>query len=362
MGIRPEQTELVRVLFEGVRERPPESRAAWLAEACPTDPDVRETVLRMVAFDESGDTFLETPALAQLLTVPLFEAGDVVGERYKITGEARIGGMGEVYPALVDTLTGNTIALKTVRHTFLGLDETAARLRSEIVLNQRIAHTNVCKIYHLDIDRRPEGDVLYLTMDFLEGETLWQRLNKPLPKKEALRIARQIAAGLDAAHEEGVIHRDLTPGNVMLVPRSDGTTRAVILDFGIACTHEDGVPPVALAGTLPYMAPERWNDRGAAAHPSSDIYSFGVILYEMLTGRQPFDPETPIEDRKKLLRAPSTIRRGIEYRWDRVILRCLDPVPQKRFGRATEAINALRPARWPVAVAAVFLIGAAYFL
>src|SRR5690349_2103651 len=194
-------------------------------------------------------------------------------------------------------------------------------------------------------------------MDFLEGESLWQRLNKPLQKKEALHIARQIAAGLEAAHEEGVIHRDLTSGNVMLVPRSDGTTRAVILDFGIACTHEDGLPPVALVGTLPYIAPERWNDRGAAAHPSSDIYSFGVILYEMLTGRHPFEPETPIEDRKKLPPAPSTIRRGIEHRWDRVILRCLDPAPQKRFRRATEAINALRPPRWPIAVAAVFLIG-----
>ena len=360
MRIGPEQIPQARVLFEGVRHVRPEGRAEWLLERCPSDAGLREAVLQMAAFDESGDDFLETPALALILTLPLFQRGDIVDRRYEIVGEARPGGMGEVYEA-TDSWTGARMALKTVRRSFVGLDETESRLRQEIKLNQKIAHPNVCKIYHLGIDRRPEGDVLYLTMDFLEGRTLWERLKdeSPLPKKEALQIAEEVARGLDAAHEEGVIHSDLKPGNIMLVPRK-GTTRAVILDFGIACTVDDHILADSVAGTLPYMPPEKFDTPGAAANPASDIYSFGVILYEMFTGRQPFDPASPAAERKKLPPAPSKVRRGIPRRWDRAILRCLDPAPEKRFRKAADAIEALQPARWPITAAVLLLIFAVY--
>ena len=352
MSITPAQRELAQTLFEGARERKPEARVSYLEDACPSHPELREYILRMVASDESDPSFLETPLLIQVLSCPLLEEGDLVDGRFRIVRFVGGGGMGEVYEA-EDTELGERVALKTVRRDLTGLDETAARLRREIQLVHRITHPNVCKVHHLSVDRRPEGDFLFLTMDFLEGENLSDRLERtgPLPKESVFPIAVQIAAGLDAAHEEGVIHQDLKSSNIMLVTRQDGTTRAVITDFGIACSREDEYRPGP--GTPAYMAPERMGEPDKSS--SADIYSFGVILYEMVTGRRPFEPGTPLEQRRKPPPAPSTIRRGMGRRWDRAIMRCLDPLPGKRFARAADLVDAVRAPRWPVPLAACLL-------
>lgn len=353
MNMTPEQRELAQTLFEGVRERKPEKRASYLEDVCPSDAGLRQYILRMVASDEKNPGFLETPILIQILSCPLLEEGDLVDRRFRIIRLVGSGGMGEVYEA-EDIELGERVALKTVRRDLIGQDESAAHLRREIELVHRIAHPNVCKIHYLGVDSRSEGDLLFLTMDFLEGETLSDRLERtgPLPKNVAFPIAEQIAAGLDAAHEEGVIHLDLKSSNIMLVPRRNGKTRAVIMDFGIACSMEEAYRRGP--GTYPYMAPERLRELGKSA--AADIYSFGVILYEMVTGRRPLKPGAPIGERQNPPAAPSTIRRGLGWRWDRAILRCLDPAPEKRFAHAGDFVDALQAPTWPVSVAACLML------
>ena len=177
-----------------------------------------------------------------------------------------------------------------------------------------------------------KGDLLFLTMDLLEGETLQQRLKRtgPVAIADALQYAGQIALGLDAAHEEGVIHRDLKSSNIMLVPRKDGTTRAVIMDFGIACAEEEEFRRGT--GTDAYMAPERFGDAGATR--PADIYSFGVVLFEMLTGKLPFEGRTSEEvGRKRLTEPPArprTFRPDLPEHWETAILRCLERDPVRR--------------------------------
>src|ERR1044071_2678427 len=151
MGIRPEQRDLAQTLFEGARERRPEERASYLENACPSDPELRNCILRMIAFDEKDTTFLETPLLAHVLTAPLLEEGDLVDGRFRIIRLVGAGGMGEVYEAVDMELAGR-VALKTVRRDLAGLSESSARLRSEIQLVHKIAHPNVCKIHYLGVD------------------------------------------------------------------------------------------------------------------------------------------------------------------------------------------------------------------
>src|SRR5881296_626024 len=347
------QRELAQKLVDGALATRPQERLAYLKNACPTDSRLLEYVLRMIASAENHPTCLETSALSQLLSYPLFEPGNLVEGRFQIVRLVGQGGMGEVYEAQ-DTELDERVALKTIRRLLSGVDEIAMSLRREIQLVHRIAHPNVCKIHYLGVDR--SEDVVYLTMDFLDGETLFDRVERtgPLPPEQALAIARQIAAGLDAAHQEGIIHRDLKSRNIMLVPRIDGTTRAVIMDFGLAGTHNEEDPETIGFGTPAYMAPERMREPGA--RPATDIYSFGVILYEMVTARMPFDSGTPPDQRtQQLPPAPSAINRGISRRWDRACLRCLHPSPDQRFRQASDAVSTLSPRRRPVVLAAVLV-------
>jgi tetratricopeptide (TPR) repeat protein len=355
MGIDLRQWDAARELFEGALARTPEERTTYLETACPSDPAMRRDVLQMVAHHEQDPTFLDTPVLERILTTPLLSEGESVDGRFRIVRCVGIGGMGEVYEALDLQHPDHPerVALKILRPGLARMSELSLSLRRDIQLAHRITHPNVCKVHFLDVDRRPEGDLLFLVMDFLEGETLRARLRREGPLDEAFArpLAEQIAAGIDEAHREGVIHRDLKSSNVMLVPRKDGTIRAVITDFGIAATEDEEFKPGI--GTLDYMAPERLTDAGSTR--ASDVYSFGVLLYEMVTGRLPFESGLPLEDRRTLPPPPRKMRPGLSRRSDRAILRCLDPVPEKRFARATQAVNAMRPPRWigRVAVAAV---------
>ena len=348
--ITPQQRDLAQKLFEGALERSVDQRRRYLEDACPSDPQLREDVLRMVAGHEADTAFLEEPVLVQLLTSPMLEKGDLVKERFQIVKPLGAGGMGEVYEALdmAHEEHPERVALKTIRRDLAAMPESSARLHREIQLAHKVTHPNVCKIHHIDWDPRPEGSLLFLTMDLLEGETLWRRIRRDGPLEAPLieDIASQIADGLDAAHAEGVIHRDLKSANVMLVPRPDGTTRAVIMDFGLAAGEEEQV--ATGSGTVCYMAPERL--AGAASGRSADIYSFGVILYEMVTGHLPFPP---LEKRLALPKAPSAIRGGTPRRWDRAILKCLDPKPENRNERACTAADALHYSWWPLPVAAM---------
>ena len=345
-------------MFEGALARNPTERTTFLETASPSDEDLRQDVLQMVALHEQDPAFLETPFLNRVLGATRLEDGDFVDGRFRIVRCLGVGGMGEVYEALDLQHPDHPerVAVKIVRPGLARLNDLSLLLRRDIQLAHRITHPNVCKVHFLDVDKRPDGDLIFLVMDYLEGETLQARLKRdgPLDERTAMSIGEQIAAGVDEAHREGVIHRDLKTSNIMLVPRKDGTTRAVITDFGIAASENEQL--AIRMGSLDYMAPERLNDAGATR--AADIYSFGVVLYEMVTGQLPFASSTPLDQRRMLPAAPRTLRGGLSRRWDRAVLRCLEPSPERRFQRASLAVQALRPSRWPKRVAAAIVIAA----
>jgi serine/threonine-protein kinase len=217
---------------------------------------------------------------------------------YEIQSQLGIGGMGEVYLA-TDTKLGRSVAIKILPAMFASDADRLARFRREAQVLAALNHPNIAQIYGIE----EAGDTRCIVMELVEGETLQERIRRgPIPVAEALKIAKQIIEALETAHEKAVIHRDLKPGNVMLT--SDGKVK--VLDFGLAkalegaSTQEAANSPTLMSmaatnagvilGTAGYMSPEQV--RGHATDQRSDVFSFGCVLYEMLTGRQTFQGET----------------------------------------------------------------------
>jgi tetratricopeptide (TPR) repeat protein/tRNA A-37 threonylcarbamoyl transferase component Bud32/TolB-like protein len=293
--------------------------------------------------------------------VPSFAPGALLAQRYRVVRFIARGGMGEVYE-VEDLELRERVALKTVRPE-VAHDETAIeRFRREIQLARRVTHPNVCRIFDV-AHHRPEGSaagVIFLTMELLPGETLAERLRRtgPLPADAALPIVRQIAGALHAAHRVGVVHRDLKPGNVVLVDGRDGV-RAVVTDFGLA-RQERGEDPrgvtltgaTGVVGTPAYLAPEQVEAREAT--PAVDIYALGIVLYEMLTGTVPFIGDNALSTAvKRLQEAPRSPRvhvPGLAAHWEAAILRCLAREPAARFANALGLVEALEGPQAPAAV------------
>ncbi len=286
---------------------------------------------------------------------PTFGAGDVLAARYVVHAFLAQGGMGEVYE-VEDRVLRERVALKTVRPEVARDDSAIERFKREIQLARKVTHPNVCRIFDLG-QHLPEGgrqEVLFLTMELLPGETLAARLKRggALAPEEALPIARQVLGGLAAAHEKGIVHRDLKPGNVIL---TGGKDRAVVTDFGLARAEgmEAGHLTLTAAGVLgtpAYLAPEQV--QGGDVTPAVDIYAFGIVLYEMLTGKVPFVGDTALSIAvKRLQEAPASPRLhapGLDPRLEAVILRCLAREPAARYRTALEVDRALageEPAR-----------------
>ena len=271
--------------------------------------------------------------------------------RYKIIDLVGSGGTGEVYRA-TDQALGGTVALKTLKHAVAKHPVLLERFRREAQNALRVTHPNVCRIRDIGLHATGTQRRFFLTMELLDGESLAVRLASRLPFStgEALPIVAQIAAGLQAAHDSSVVHRDLKPGNVMLLPPSPGSAapRAIITDFGLAISEEQialGLTESSeLIGTPEYMAPEQ-TEPGSAA-PTIDIYALGIITYEMLTKRRPFaSGATPVET--LLLRRhdpPEPLRAALpdaDPVWEAAILRCLERDPARRWARAADFATAL---------------------
>jgi len=260
--------------------------------------------------------------------------GDLIGGRYRITRFLGGGGMGNVYAA-VDIELGEPLAIKVLRH---GLsDDAVERFRREVRLQRRITHKNVARIFDIGEHR---GEKL-LTMELVDGESLSARLGRlgKLPLPELRAIATDILSGLSAAHAAGVVHLDLKPGNVLLA--RDG--RAVIADFGIA--RVGASEPGEIAGTPIYMAPEQ-HAGDTALDARTDLYAFGVVLYELATGRRLFDGQT-FEELAALKLAPidpAAFVTDLPPALVAVIQRCLAPVPADRPANADELIAAVERA------------------
>jgi serine/threonine protein kinase/tetratricopeptide (TPR) repeat protein len=267
------------------------------------------------------------------MTVNEFRPGERLGNRYVVVQFVARGGMGEVYEVIDEHLQGKHIAIKTLRRELASDPEMRARFEREVLVAREVTHRAVCPTWDLIRVDRPTGKVLCLSMKLLRGESLSSRLRRqgPMTPDAALLIARQMAAGLDAAHDAGVIHRDFKPGNVIL--EGQGTdTAATITDFGLSRIYNSdstigGIGQVA--GTRGYIAPELY--AGRTASPASDVYGFGVVLFEMLTGQQPLDCRG--EPDLSVLDAPDG--------WKRAIAGCLVTDPRERFQSAGEAIDLL---------------------
>lgn len=306
--------------------------------------------------------------------------GEILGGRFRILQFIGAGGMGEVYAA-EDQELGGKIALKTIRADRLSRDAGFLdRFRQEARLARLVTHTNVCRVFDVGRDAGGDGDRIFITMEFIEGETLSALLRRQgrIPPDRALPLARQMAAGLDALHQQGIVHRDFKTSNV-LISETTGGARAVVTDFGLAHHQDETVtfaaPGVAqFAGTPDYMSPEQL--MGKTLTSASDIYAMGLVLYEMLTGQKAFPGGRAVENAVQRLTSspppPSRHSAGIPRAWDAVILQCLASDPAARPATAAQTIAALSgetsraapPSRgrtWMLAPAAAALLLAAYF-
>ena len=405
----PQRWENIKSLFDQALSLGPADRNVFLAEACGSDSALRADIEGLLEHDRSA-TFLDQRP-SQLLGILIsperddeavtFQTGDLLAGRFKIARFIGRGGMGEVYEA-EDLELGVPIALKTLRPEISSNPDAVNRFKQEVQLARRVTHFNVCRMF--DIARgctnreaaAATADHVFLTMELLEGEPLSKRLRRTgrMDLEEAWPIIRQMGEALQSAHEAGVIHRDFKPSNVLLVPmpasRAD-KIRTVVTDFGLARAATsvlsgggehclESLSLSNLLGTPAYMAPEQVEGQPATA--ASDIYAFGLVLYEMVTGVRPFEETTSVSAVMKRVterpEAPRTLAPELNSAWESVILRCLEREPANRFGTIREAVDALtfaisteRPKStvlrrlrpWSYAAAlSVFLLAAGLFL
>ncbi len=344
---KAQDDDLIMSLVELALARPPEKREAYLRSECEGDIGLFGQVWAYVQWEDRMKGFLLDPLYSLQPPEPFehpFQAGDVLLERFEIVREVAQGGMGIVYEAL-DQRLERRIAIKCAKAGF------SKRLPPEVRHAREVTHPNVCKIFDVHTASTEHGDIDFLTMEFLDGETLAERLlHGRMPQEDARTIAAQLCAGLAEAHRNKVTHGDLKSSNIILTSNSDGGIRAVITDFGLARQPLPQAPPSTApdseyhpvvsgqeAGTPDYMAPELWKRQKPS--PASDVYALGVILCELVCGRRPFAADLKWEDR--LNRKPP----AMHPKWDRVFVRCLDPDPAHRFRDAQELARALEPPR-----------------
>jgi serine/threonine protein kinase/tetratricopeptide (TPR) repeat protein len=348
-----ERWQRIQLLIENALAEPEEMRSAFVESACGHDAELRAEVLSLLGACERSPEEPEPPAAWWSSLAgprpPRFAAGEHVAHRYRIERLLGRGGMGEVYEAWDEELS-IAVALKAL-HLPGATEEARRHLKLEGILARSIWHPNVCRLYDLGRDGEGDGATWFLTMELLSGETLSAQLqeNGRLPLDRAQRLAEQMAAGLGAAHQSGVVHRDFKPANVMLVSK-DGGEQAVVTDFGIARAAVQRPPEMglrrdsgALVGTPAYMAPEQV--RGEDIGPAADIYALGVVLYEMVTGTVPFTGDSALDVATRRLEqeppSPRHLAPDLDDRWEAVILRCLAREPRRRFERAEEVADAL---------------------
>ena len=340
-------------LVEEGLARPKEDRHAYLRNACANNSELFERAWKYIQWEERMGGFLLDPLYSRAEAEHTLEPGQLLIGRFRIIREVAQGGMGIVWEAKDEKLE-RRVAIKCSKSGF------RKHLPPEVRNAREISHPNVCKIFEIHTASGPDGETDFITMEFVEGETLSERLRRgPLPKKECLRVALQLGAGVAEAHRNDVIHGDLKSNNVILTTAPDGSVRAVIMDFGLARTRsasaEDQSANV-LAGTPAYMAPELW--KGMKPSVASDIYALGVVFWEMISGCQPDDlgltSSTLSWGERAAWKAPTGYGK-----WDRVLACCLKADPAHRFKSADDVARALGPPRsrrWFLAAAAAAVL------
>ncbi len=337
-----ERDERLMQLVSAALERPVAERDSFLRLACQQDQDLFREALEVLDGEQKMGSFLLHPAISFKESSPPFQAGQLVAERFEIIRLLGEGGMGWVYEAF-DRKLNRRIAIKSAKPGF------QPTLSPEIKGALAVSHPNICRVNEIHTAHTSQGDLDFLTMELLEGETLSAYLNThgKLPAQEALAIAKQLCEGLAEAHRRGIIHRDLKTGNVILCKTQNGDRRVVITDFGLA---GDTAQTTDLGGTPKYIAPELW--QGARASIASDLYALGVILYEMIAGPHVRDQISTANPSDQTTTTITTVDpevgtplerslRGVPHRWAHVIAQCFDPQPERRPANAGAVISQL---------------------
>jgi serine/threonine protein kinase len=307
--MNPERWKKINEIFHAAIDLPRNERSEFIARTCGGDSVLANEVKQLLKADDRAGNYIELPLtqFSEFRSVPtssdfLFEPGDVLSGRFRIVRAVGEGGMGHVFEAF-DSELRVRVALKVIRPEISTNPSALARFRQEVRLARQITHPNVCRTFDLERgmpirnnQTKCSNDILFLTMEFLEGETLAARIARDgaLSIEEALHIAVQVASGLEAARVLKIVHRDIKPANIMLAAAGGREVRAVITDLGLA--RVTGLPAelsseaisnnATLIGTLSYMAPEQL--QGAVVSSATDIYAFGLVLFEMVTGKRAF--------------------------------------------------------------------------
>jgi tetratricopeptide (TPR) repeat protein len=374
-------------LLDQALQQPAEEREGFLRGECRGDGELYQEVIEALYWEERMGSFLLEPLLDKATAIRPFAPGQVIAERFEILREIGEGGMGVVYEAH-DRKRQQRVAIKAAKPGFQRM------LSPELEGALKVRHHNICLVNEIHTEKTAHGEIDFLTMEFLEGETLSARLASvgKLDHKKALDIASQLCAGLAEAHQSDIVHRDLKSSNVLLCANEDGSCRVVIMDFGLA-TRTD-LTAGESGGTPAYMAPELW--QGEKATPASDIYALGVILYEMVAGRRPNQNEAEAlgSDVERLSTStlqrppshaeappaslmsvsqeawhkhvtpamplpPSAWTKGLDARWNRVTMRCLATEPAERPQHAREVLDELTREpipKWPFMSAGVVVL------
>jgi Tol biopolymer transport system component/tRNA A-37 threonylcarbamoyl transferase component Bud32 len=362
--VTPEQWARVKDIYTDAMELPIADRAEYAVHSASDDPGLLAEILRLLKESEHQTDLLSRPALADTRVLgqeeaPRFAPSTVLARRFRVVRFISRGGMGEVYEA-EDVALGERVALKAIRRGAALDADLRALFKREIQLARRVTHANVCRIFDLAQHQHADDDepTLLLSMELIEGQTLAEhlRLSGPLNYRSALPLIEEIAAGLQAVHDAGIVHGDLKPGNVMLVVRPGETQpHARVMDFGMAfpvgqapaargSTSPTGDSPIAAVsgdgptitlqspgphlrgGTPDYFAPEQL--AGEPATTATDVYALALVIGEMLG--------VPRESR---LHPDSSRMPG---KWASILQRCLSSDPQHRFKGPAEVADALR--------------------
>ena len=361
----PARLQTIKEIFHAALDCEPDQLNAFLDETCAGDEVLHANVEALLASHRQAGNFIETPVAS--LAASIVENGRadlLIGQtigHYKISKRIGSGGMGEVYLAS-DISAGRKAALKLLPTQFTGDAERMKRFQQEARAVAGLNHPNILTVYEVGAD----SSLRYIASELIEGETLRQRLGREsVQLSEAVEIAIQVASALAAAHEAGVIHRDVKPGNIMLRP--DGYVK--VLDFGIAKLAEQEAPATmpkdealllvetnlgSILGTVPYMSPEQ--ACGAPADKRTDIWSLGVVLYEMATGHAPFSGDTPREVMSSILeKEPPPLTHYIPHapaELQQIISKTLRKNREERYPSAHALLQALKDLRHKLEVAA----------
>ncbi|PYK99626.1 MAG: hypothetical protein DME32_12390 [Verrucomicrobia bacterium] len=354
----PAQLETIEEIFHAALDQKPDQVARFVDTACAGDELLRRKVEALLASHQQAGSFIETSAIGVATRIIESEQADLlVGQtfgHYKISKRIGSGGMGEVYLA-TDMTAGRKAALKLLPMRFTGDSNRLKRFQQEARAVVALNHPNILTVYEIGEDHSTH----YIASELIEGETLRQRLaHGRMELSEAVDVAIQVASALAAAHEAGIVHRDVNPGNIML--RRDGYVK--VLDFGIAKLAEQEAPATmpkeealllvetnlgSILGTVPYMSPEQ--ACGVTADKRTDIWSLGVVLHEMVTGGTPFIGDTPREVMTSIREKeppPLTSYNGqTPPEFQQIITKALRKEQRERFQSASEMLQALKNLR-----------------